>query len=294
VAAEREIIEHVARLIAPVGADVRHLCAVGVGTFSVEMPAAWGREGVVYALKVVEEVQPCASRSATEFEALVRIDNPHVVRYRDTGTYGHDMRDYRWLAMDLVDGTSLADLLAEGAVFDLPTAVRLLREAVAGATALWNVGTTHRDIGADNLLITPTGEAVIVDLGLAETNATPSRETSRDWRADQYALGRVGYWLVTGSEPFRDDSRAVQAEAQPARLAHEVSRAVPRDLSHVLAMMLAPRSKDRYSRPNDLAADLAKIARLIVPAEPGPDSRPNPMPKPTPAPMQSPGQVCRR
>lgn len=270
--AEQHILEELARLIAPAGADVRHLCAAGTGTFSIERPGVGGSD-VVYALKVVKEPQHGAARSATEFSALLEIDDPNVVRYRDTGTRRHGSDEYRWLAMDFVDGSSVAQLLADGVVFDSPTAVRLLREAVSGAAALWNVGTTHRHLAADNVIITPSGGVVIVDLGLSEvdgshrtTSAHPSRASEigpRDWRADQFALGLLGYQVATGAEPFvlHEGHPERPTDHQPtAPPAHHVHGAVPPKLSDVLATMLASRPEDRYTDPDALQADLASIA----------------------------------
>ncbi|MFC7362208.1 serine/threonine protein kinase [Nocardioides astragali] len=272
--ADQQTLEDVARLIAPVGAEVRHLCEAGVGTFSIETPE--GSDNVVYALKVNDEPQHDAGRSASEFAALLRINDPNVVKYRDTGTQRHGSGDYRWLAMDFVDGSSLAQLLAEGTVFDSPTAIRLLREATSGAAALWDAGTTHRNLAADNVMITPSGGLVIVDLGLAASDGTQGTVPAQpahgsatqlgDWQADQFALGLLGYQLATGAEPFvhHDGHQAPQTDVKPiVRLAHDVNRTVPRELSHVLATMLASQPQDRYPEPSALQADLARIAGAV-------------------------------
>lgn len=272
---EQQILEEVARRVAPAGADVHHLCSSGVGTFSVATQDGDRADSGAYALKVIEETQDDAGRDEREFSALPAIDHPHAVRYRNTGTVQHEGRHYRWLAMDFVDGSSLAQLLADGAVFDQPTALRLLREAVSGTAALWDAGTTHRDLIADNLMITPSGGVVIVDLGLAQQRDGTRRTSSdtaqpphgiqlgEDWRSDQFALGLLGYRLAAGVEAFarHDGDHASQAERQePARLAHEVTSAVPQELSRVFERMLAARPQDRYADPAALQTDLERIA----------------------------------
>lgn len=230
---ELQALEDVARLVAPTGAEVHHLCAAGVGTFSIA-PQGGGTRSDAYALKVIGEPQPGAGRSPSEFAALLRIAHPNAVRYRASGTQRHGGDDYRWLAMDFVNGSTLSQLLADGAVFDAPTAVRLLREAVSGAAALWSAGTTHGNLAADNVMITPSGSAVIVDLGLAQGD---------DWRSDQFALGLLGDRMATGADP-----------------------AVPREISRILAKMLAARPQDRYAEPAALESELENIAGTLGPA----------------------------
>jgi hypothetical protein len=233
VSREQRTLEAVARQVAPAGAEVHHLCAAGVGTFSIATLGG-GTDGVVYALKVIGEPPPGTGRRASEFTALRRIVHPNAVRYRATGTQRHGNGEYRWLAMDFVNGSTLAQLLADGAVFDAPTAVRLLREAVSGAAALWDAGATHGNLAADNVMITPSGRVVIVDLGLAQGD---------DWRSDQFALGLLGYRMANGADP-----------------------AVPPELFHILAKMLATRPEDRYAEPAALESDLEKVAETLGPA----------------------------
>lgn len=277
---EQQTLEDVARLVAPTGAEVHHLCAAGVGTFSIA-PQGGGTGDDVYALKVVGEPTPGPGRSESEFAALLRIVHPNAVRYRATGTQRHGSHDYRWLAMDFVNGSTLGQLLADGLVFDVATAARLLREAVAGAAALWDAGTTHRNLAADNVMITPSGSVVIVDLGLAlgsddaQRASTATFETldgvqpTDDWRSDQFALGLLGYRMATGADAsFHHNGDQPSPETRaPAPQAHDVNTAVPRPLSNVLAKMLAARPQDRYAEPAALESELENLARTLPPTD---------------------------
>ena len=58
-----------------------------------------------------------------------------MVGYQGTGVVSYDGNEYRWLAMDYIEGRTLGRVLAEGATFDLPRAVEVIRQAISGAAA---------------------------------------------------------------------------------------------------------------------------------------------------------------
>jgi eukaryotic-like serine/threonine-protein kinase len=278
VVSEHEALERVARVVAPDGAEVHHLCAAGAGTFSVATDVDVPLENT-YALKVALEAQPGPGRTSRDFEALRRIDHPHLVTYRASGVERLEGADYRWLAMDFVEGSTLQQLLADEVAFALPTAVRMLQELVSGAAALWEVGTTHGALSADNVMIGRSGDAVIVDLGLAQNDMSPHQGSTvarqldsanqpyDDWRADQLALGLLGYRMVTGADPTvqHDDPGAalrVLMQAAP-RTASDGSSAAHRELARILVRMLASRPPDRFAEPATLQAELDRVAEAL-------------------------------
>jgi eukaryotic-like serine/threonine-protein kinase len=279
VVSEHEALERVARVVAPDGAEVHHLCAAGAGTFSVATDVDVPLENGTYALKVAPEAQPGPGRMSRDFEALRRIDHPHLVKYRASGVERLGGADYRWLAMDFVEGSTLQQLLGDGVTFALPTAVRLLQELLSGAAALWDVGTTHGALSADNVMIGRSGDAVIVDLGLAQNVVSPhqgstvarqqnsANQPCDDWRADQLALGLLGYRMVVGTDlAARHGDRGAELrvlmQAAP-RMSSDGSPAVHRELARILARMLASRPQDRFAEPATLQAELGRVAEAL-------------------------------
>lgn len=95
------------------------------------------------------------------------VDHPNVVRYLEDGVHTHDHLIYSWLRMEFVDGEPLRGLLQRGDRPVISTSLNLIGEAIAGASAIWAAGTSHRDLSQNNLMITTDGHLVIVDLGLA-------------------------------------------------------------------------------------------------------------------------------
>ncbi|GAA2025652.1 hypothetical protein GCM10009740_14170 [Terrabacter terrae] len=284
-AANTAVLARAAQLVAPT-AQVTHLGTGGfASTFKMTEPG-----GQVYALKVVDAQQSGAERTERELSALRKVVHPNVVGYRGTGTVGLDGVDYRWLSMTFVEGSTLAQLWASGRRWDLPSAVALLRHAVAGASAIWAQQTAHRDLSPNNLLVTPADELVIVDLGLARalddetitvlpTPGTPgwmspeqvgASPTHGDWRSDQYVLGLIGYWLITQTLPltYRSRYEAWLAPAQQSpRSPRELDPNIPTALSDVIVKMLARAPHRRYLQPASLLADLDRAAAALTVTE---------------------------
>lgn len=277
---DRHALEQVAAAVAPTGATLAHL---GTGGFASTFKVTEA-DGTTWALKVVDAAQADAQRSQRELNALQAVAHPNIVGYRGTGTHEHGGTTYRYLAMEYVEGTTLATALAAGATYSRREAVHLLRQAVDGLIALWAKGNVHRDLSPSNLIITPAGDLVIVDLGMAraldDTTITtlptpgtpgwmspeqvgPQPTHGNDWKSDQFVLGLIAYRLVTDTEPFTYTS-AYEAWLAPndqrPRNPRLLDPSIPTALSDLIEKMLAKQPHRRYLRPEALAADLERIA----------------------------------
>jgi serine/threonine protein kinase len=281
--ANRQVLERVAAQVVPEGASVEHLGTGGfASTFKVE-PVDDDR----YALKIVDAAQSGAERTDRELAALQRVSHPNVVGYRGTGIVPFEGIDYRWLKMDFIEGETLARALRRGRSFNLVSAVDIVRQAVAGAAALWAEQTAHRDLSPSNLLITDAGKLVIVDLGMARalddetittlpTPGTPgwmspeqvgTNPTHGDWRSDQFVLGLNAYWLITGVAPFtyRTPYEAWMApDQQRPRHPRDLNAAIPTALADVVMKMLARQPHRRYLQAATLVADLDRVAAALT------------------------------
>lgn len=280
---DRTRLERVAHRLVPPNATRSHLGTGGfASTFKVET-----ENGDVFALKIVDAAQAGAERSDRELGALQRVNHPNVVGYLDTGTIDDDAVTYRWLKMAFVEGQTLASVLGPGHRYDLATAVDLIRQSVAGASALWAQQTAHRDLTPNNILVSPSDQLVIVDLGLARalddatittlpTPGTPgwmspeqvgTNPTHGDWRSDQFVLGLSAYWLLTGSQPFtyRNNYEAwVAPDQQRPRNPRELNPAIPTALAELVMRMLAKPPHRRYLRADALVADLDRVAASLA------------------------------
>ncbi|MCA9241820.1 MAG: serine/threonine protein kinase, partial [Planctomycetales bacterium] len=158
-------------------------------------------------------------------------------------------------------------------------------------------GLVHRDIKPSNILIDRHGVVKVVDMGLARLREDDDKheltssgatlgtfdyiapEQARDprnadARSDIYSLGCTLFFMLTGRPPFPEGTalqKLLQHQGEKAPDLRAVRPSVPRDLSRVVARMLAKRPEDRYEDPSALHAALsALVQRLgITPQIPG-------------------------
>jgi tetratricopeptide (TPR) repeat protein len=110
------------------------------------------------------------TRMLREAQAMAQLSDPHVVPVYDVGTY----RDGVFLAMEFVEGQTLADWIRERAKHPWRQMLTVLRDAGAGLAAAHKAGLIHRDFKPANVLIGSDGRARVGDFGLARAeNALP-------------------------------------------------------------------------------------------------------------------------
>jgi serine/threonine-protein kinase len=183
-----------------------------------------------------------------------------------------------FLVLELVDGPSLEDVLAQGGgPLDPRQTMDILAQAAAGLAAAHTVGLIHRDVKPANLLLARGGLVKVTDFGIAhavgsvpvtatgEVLGTPgyiSPERVVGEQAtptsDLYALGIVGYECLAGMPPFRGTPLEV-AQAHRDRPLPPLPPEIPPD---VIALVMRLTAKDPAYRPADAGEVSAEAARL--------------------------------
>lgn len=279
--ADRNLLESVARNIAPGAAVVAHL---GTGGFASTFKVTDGHD--LYALKVIDPGVADAKRVDRELAALQRVNHPGVVRFRSFGIHTEDNIEYRWIKMDFISGHTLRTALSGAQVFAPSEAIALLTQLVEAAAAIWDVGTAHRDLSPGNIMLTSGGSPVIVDLGMAKhvddqtltvlpTPGTPgwmspeqvgSTPTHGDWRSDQFVLGAIGYLLLTGVVPFHAPNIMdcwVAPAMQSPRSIRAIDPELPNAVTDVIERMIRKQPHRRYLQAGELLADLKRAAKAL-------------------------------
>ncbi len=187
-----------------------------------------GETGVVHAVKLLAPRRGAPSattvaRFRREAEALARIaPHPAVAAVHSCGTTD---RGELWMAIDLVEGDSLAVHLARSGSFDPLDAARLVVAVARAVEHVHGHGVLHRDIKPENVVLGSDGSPRLVDFGLAydpdeaaltatgQLVGTPAfmapEQVSREHgggslgpATDVYGLGALLYALVAGRAPF--------------------------------------------------------------------------------------------
>ena len=200
--------------------------AIGAGGMGEVYRAQDPRLGREVALKLIRrsasDQDEALDRLLREAALASSLNHPNIVTIYDTGVVGQD----RYLAMELVEGSTLRVLSAQGLRID--RAIHIARQ-VAEALAVAHVaGIVHRDIKPDNVMVRPDGYVKLLDFGLARqhqvaaamavtghetdpgmvigTVAYMSPEQARGEvaapEADIFAFGVLLYEMVTGKHPF--------------------------------------------------------------------------------------------
>jgi TolB-like protein/Tfp pilus assembly protein PilF/tRNA A-37 threonylcarbamoyl transferase component Bud32 len=237
------------------------------------------------------------ARLVREARLASKLNHPHICTIYDVGdsdpSTGSPLagsgQAVCYIAMELVEGQSLSDRVAHGA---LPVE-EVLRygQQLAGALAHAHArGVVHRDFKSANVVVTPEGQVKVLDFGLAKRlagdeiadAATASRQSlteagvlagtlaymapeqlrgrPADARSDIWALGIVLYELATGKRPFEGKtgfelSSAILSQPVPA-----VPSSVPAPLAGVIDRCLAKEPGDRYQRGGEVQAALEAAA----------------------------------
>ncbi len=232
-------------------------------------------------------------RFRTEASTAASLQHQNIVAIHEVGVH----QDQQYLAMDFVEGRSLAHAVAGGPLPSQQAAryIQIVAEAIDYAHRR---GILHRDLKPSNILIDPSDQPRVTDFGLAkrlegDSSLTlsgqvlgspnympPEQADPRRGKvgrcSDVYALGATLYHLVTGRAPFV--AATVAETLQQVQDAEPVSPTVlnphvPRDLKTICLKCLEKEPARRYQTAQELADDLGRwlrkepiLARPIGPA----------------------------
>jgi predicted ATPase len=285
---------------------LQRLGAGGIGEVYRAKDTRLEREVALKTLSLERCSQPEAlSRFEQEARSACALNHPNIVTIYELG----HVNGARYIAMELVSGETLRELLADGPIpFRKAVAIAAqIADALAKAHA---IGIVHRDLKPENLMVSGDATAKILDFGLAKllaVNDTPDSDASTtiteqgtvlgtigymspeqarggevDFRSDQFSFGSVLYEMVTGFPAFRKKTHAETTAAilrdEPERLGSRMLQAPPPFL-WIVERCLAKDPKERYASTQDLARDLAAVRdRLAEASTRRSESRPNNLP----------------
>ncbi|MFP3991957.1 serine/threonine-protein kinase [Streptomyces sp. E11-3] len=234
-------------------------------------------------------------RFVRECRVTAQVDHPGLVTVHDAGSEGEDL----FLVMQHVEGSDLADHIAEHDPYPWPWAVAAAAQLCAVLCAVHAVPIVHRDLKPRNIMVKPDGTLTVLDLGVAsvmDSDTTRLTHTgspigSPAYMApeqamggavgpytDLYALGVLLHELLSGTVPFNGTTvlgvlhRHLYEPPLPVR---QLRPEVPEPLEALVLRLLA---KDPQHRPASAQEVYEALAPLLpvrgVPSGPLDPTRP--------------------
>jgi eukaryotic-like serine/threonine-protein kinase len=273
----------------PTGLQLDHFVIqerIGAGGMGAVFRALDTRLQRIVALKILGPAHSHDPSSVQRFQnearAAARLDHDNIARVY---YFGED-KGLHFIAFEFITGTNVRDLIRQKGRLDVADAVNYTLQIVSALRHTSAAGVVHRDIKPSNIIITPSGRAKLVDLGLARKGSADSAgdltlagttlgtfdyispEQAKDprnvdVRSDIYSLGCTLYHMLTGEPPYPEGTITQKLldhhGKEPPDPARKNSRVSP-DLSLIVRKMMASDPRHRYSTPDLLIRDLMLVA----------------------------------
>ncbi len=247
------------------------------------------RPAALKVLKMQSTTDEWTARFQREVQLASQLSHPNTITIYD---YGTGANGEFWYAMEYLEGLSLAELVERYGPVPPDRTAYILRQACASLWEAHSCGLVHRDIKPQNIMLCDVrGERDVVkvlDFGLVKQMSgeqtrdltammrilgtplymSPERirnPSDADGRADIYALGAVGFFLLTGKRLFETETEhdlTYHVLHTVPRLASECSPfAVPAELDALIGRCL---EKDPAARPQSIAEMASALDGLLV------------------------------
>ncbi len=277
---------------------------LGAGGFGAVYEAEHALTGRPAALKIahphIVEEEDARARAVQEARALGELQHPNIVSLQNAGLTSDGQV---WIAMELLSGWTLRDLLRRRLPLEQATAI--LAETCEGLAAAHDIAIVHRDIKPENVFVTTQMAIKVLDFtaakaagrGIVQSTGQTSGEGARrvlgtpaymspeqvrgervDCRTDLYSLGVMAYEIVARRHPFANEDGTLPNEFELARRHESVEPAalksisgdVPDDLAVLLGRLLSKQRQDRPARARDVATALRTIRERYLQAHASP------------------------
>lgn len=258
---------------------LERLGAGGMGVVFKAEHLVLRRPVAIKVLSLPQDTDPLIlQRFSTEMRIVAQLQHPNIVSAMDAGACSSPDPDYplvRYFVMEYVPGKDLESLVEVKGPLAPTEACDLAYQIASALIEAQKQNLVHRDIKPSNILVTPEGQAKLLDFGLARH--MPSRVTEPgtvlgtfnfmapeqacdasavDIRADIYGLGGTLFWCLTGQIPFEFKGNFTQGvlarmtQPPPSVRTHRLD--VPLEIDEVISRMMAPRPENRYASPENV------------------------------------------
>ena len=230
-------------------------------------------------------------RFLREARSAGRLNHPNIVTVYDVG----EQDGIAYIAMELLEGRSLQEILRQPARLPLATIAELVAQVADGLDLAQRFKITHRDVKPANIMVSADWRAKLTDFGVAHVASSSMTQTGSalgspkymspeavtgmpvDPRSDIFSLGVVLYEMLVRRTPFEragDNTvfavmHRIAGEAHPA--VTQIDGQIPAAFNTILDKALAKSPDKRYQRAGDMANDLRNY-KSVAGTAPAPDA----------------------
>jgi hypothetical protein len=230
------------------------------------------------AIKVVlgklSEDERARKRFLDEARAAAQLNHPNIITIYDFG----EERGMAYMAMELLEGSDLRELLKQGKLTALEDKLAMMEQILDGLAFAHAKGVMHRDLKPGNVHVLPNGQIKIMDFGLArrmqDTGAsgvvmgTPyymAPEQAQGERAtarsDIFSLGAMFYEMLAGRRPFTGATIPAVLFSVVHRDPEPLGKLLPELPTGIVAMVMRALAKDPQARHAD-ASEMLRALRV--------------------------------
>lgn len=249
-----------------------------------------------------ENKKELVSRFSEEIKALKKLNSPNIVKIYNYGKgfyFNRTAFNDPYYVMEYIEGISLEQLikkLPNKEELQWPQIIQMIQQIAQGLSHAHAKGVIHRDIKAENIVLTKSGEIKIVDFGIAKRNPqnidltqnttvekltqtgviigsphymSPEQaqaKDSLDHRTDIYSLGVLLFYLLTKTTPFEGNDILSLLLATTSKEKHkelweelEKKKHYPEALYQMAQKAMALNPEDRYFSLEELLEDLRTV-----------------------------------
>jgi len=244
------------------------------------------RPTAVKLLPLEKAGEACVARFEREVQQTARLTHPNTITIYD---YGRTPEGVFYYAMELLDGATLEAVVERDGPQSPARVVRVMEMVAGGLAEAHELGIIHRDIKPANIFLCRQGGeldiAKVLDFGLVKVvegsddphvthdgvvTGTPqylapealTDPDAIDGRSDLYALGAVGYYLLTGEQVFNGNVVEVcghHLHTEPTPPSERLGCELPADLEALIMQCLAKKPEDRPQTAREIRERLAEI-----------------------------------
>ncbi len=224
------------------------------------------------------------ARFLQEAKATAALNHPNILSIFEIDEHNESA----FIVLEFIDGQTLKEYLATlntGSGVPVRQAIAWIEAIARGLKVAHEKDIVHRDIKAENIMLTKSGQLKIMDFGLAKlrSHATLTRAGSSlgtlsymspeqaqgsaaDQRSDLWSLGVLLFELLTGDLPFKSEHEAgllylIVNQAPP--FPSELDRRLPEDIDAIVMRMLDKDPEKRFQRVDELLAALSRLSEQI-------------------------------